>query len=139
MTARWLQTLFAARAQDAAGLPSVGRQPSDRDVADMGFSGLVCQPRWEQTYGAGLVSAPQTGSKRAWPKPWRRWVAGIRQVIAAVNDRLLFTCGLDRERPHALDGLQARLAAAMGLPNLRCWLNQRAGRGFLQVADFLAL
>lgn len=60
-------------------------------------------------------------------------------MIETVNERLLFSCGLDRERPHALDGLQARLAAAVGLHNVRCWLNRRDGRGLLQVADLLEL
>jgi hypothetical protein len=133
------ETFFAARADGIAQLPSVGRPTSDCSLADMGFSGARCQPRWAADYGAVVVSPPQTGSTRAWPKPLKTWLAGMRQVIETVCDRLLFTCGLDRERPHALDGLQARLAAAMGLHNMRCWLNHRAGRGFLQVADLLEL
>lgn len=131
------ETFFAARAEAWAAVPSVGQPTSDRYVADMGFSGIVCQPRWAAAYGAVVVSPPQTGSARAWSKPWKTWLAGIRQVIETVNERLLFTCGLDRERPHALDGLQARLAAAVGLHNLRCWLNQRDERGLLRVADLL--
>lgn len=133
------ETFFAARAEAAAALPSVGRATSDCYVADMGFSGAQCQPRWASGYGAVVVSPPQTGSTRAWSKAWKTWLAGIRQGIEAVNDRLLFTCGLDRERPHALDGLQARLAAAMALHNMRCWLNHQRGRGFLQVADLLEM
>ena len=103
----------------------------------MGFSGKQCQARWASAYGAVVVSPPQSDSKRAWPKPLRTWLAGIRQVVEAVNDRLLFRCGLDRERPHALDGRQARLAAAVGLHNVSCWLNRRVGRGLLQTADLI--
>ncbi len=103
----------------------------------MGFSGLACQPHWDAAYGAVVVSAPQTGSKRAWSKPWRRWIAGIRQGIESVNDRLLFVCGLDRERPHAMDGLLARLAAAVGLHNFCAWLNRAHGRGLLEFADLV--
>lgn len=131
------ETFFAARAEGLPPLPSVGRPASDRYVADMGFSGKECQARWTSSYGAVVVSPPQSDSKRRWPKPLRTWLASIRQVIEAVNDRLLFTCGLDRERPHALDGLQARLAAAVALHNVRCWLNLRHGRGPLQGADLI--
>jgi hypothetical protein len=126
----------AARAAPQPGLPGVGRPTSDRYVADMGFSGQACQARWADA-GATVISAPQTGSTRAWPKPLRRWIAGIRQVIEAVNDRLLFACGLDRERPHTLDGLLARVAAAVGLHNACCWLNRRHDRGLLQFADLI--
>jgi hypothetical protein len=133
------ETFFAVRAEALPPLASVGAPTSDCYVADMGFSGVRCQRQWAADYGAVVVSPPQTGSARAWSKPWKTWLAGIRQVIETVNERLLFTCGLDRERPHALDGLQARLAAAIGLHNLRCWLNQRDDRGWLQVADLLEL
>lgn len=129
-------TFLAARAVPHPHLPSVGQPTSDCYVADMGFSGKECQARWAQM-GAMVISPPQTGSDRAWPKPWKRWLAGIRQVIESVNDRLLFTCGLDRERPHTLDGLQARLAAAVGLHNACCLFNQRHGRGYLQFADLI--
>ncbi len=131
------ETFFAARADPQLGLPGVGTPVSDRYVADMGFSGTACQGHWEAAYETVVVSAPQTGSKRAWSKPWRRWIAGIRQIIEAVNDRLLFVCGLDRERPHAMDGLLARLAAAVGLHTFCCWLNRKLGRGILCTADLV--
>jgi hypothetical protein len=131
------ETFFAARAVPQPRLPGVGVPTSDCYVADMGFSGKRCQARWATASGAVVVSPPQSDSARAWPKPLKTWLAGIRQVIEAVNDRLLFACGLDRERPHALDGLQARLAAAIGLHNVRCWLNRQLGRGPLQVADLI--
>ena len=131
------ETFFAARADPQPGLPSVGTPVSDRYVADMGFSGRACQGRWEAAYDAVVVSAPQTGSKRAWSKPWKTWLASIRQVIETVNDRLLFAFGLDRERPHDLSGLLARLAAAVGLHNACCWLNRTHGRGPLELADLI--
>lgn len=130
-------TFFAARAAGVPALPCVGVPTSDCSVADMGFSGKACQARWAAESGAVVVRPPPTGSRRVWSKPWKTWLAGIRQVIETVNDRVRFTCGLDRERPHALDGLQARLAAAVGLHNVRCWFNHCAGRGFLHVADLL--
>lgn len=131
------ETFFAARATPQPALASVGTQTSDCYAADMGFPGRECEARWAGLYGAVVVCPPQSDSKRAWPKPLRRWLAGIRQIIETVNDRLLTTCRLGRERPHALDGLQARLAAKVGLHNFSIWLNRQAGRADLAVADLV--
>jgi len=131
------ETFFAARACPEPGLASVGSATSDCYVADMGFTGRACEVRWATTYAAVVVCPPQSDSKRAWPKPLRTWLAGIRQVIETVNDRLLFAFGLDRKRSHALSGLQARLAATVCLHNVCCWLNRKRGRGLLQVADLM--
>jgi hypothetical protein len=38
-------------------------------------------------------------------------VAGIRQIVESVYDKLFNAFGLHRERPHELSGLRARLAA----------------------------
>jgi hypothetical protein len=38
-------------------------------------------------------------------------LASLHQIIETVNEKLLNTFRLARERPHALDGFQARLAA----------------------------
>jgi hypothetical protein len=131
------ETFFAARARPDPRLPGVGRAVSDRYVADMGFSGEKCQARWAADHGAVVVSAPQTGSKRAWPKPLRTWLAGIRQVVETVTERLLEACRLDHERPHELDGFQARLAAKIALHNACVWLNRRLGRPDLAFADLI--
>ena len=131
------ETFFAVRAGVLPPLPSVGTATSDCLVADMGFSGRACQDRWATSYGAVVICPPKPDAKHPWPKALRRWLGSIRQVIEAVNDRLLFRCGLDRERPHALDGLQAHLAAAIALHNVWCWFNARAGRGLLQHADLI--
>ena len=130
-------TCCAVRADPDPRLPSVGRPVSACYVTDMGFSGTRCQARWAEHDGAHVVCPPQTGSKRAWRQPLRTWLAGMRQVIAAVNDRLLFVCGLDRERPHDRSGLLARLAAAVGVHNFCCRLNRRLGRGDLEFADLI--
>jgi hypothetical protein len=42
-------------------------------------------------------------------------VAGIRQIVESVYDKLFNTFGLWQERPHELRGLRARLAARMAL------------------------
>lgn len=130
-------TFFAARARPDPRLPGAGAPTSDRYVADRGFSGKDREARWAQAYGAVVVCAPQTGSKRAWPKPWRRWLAGIRQVVETTTERLLEAFRLDHERPHDLSGLQARLAAKAALHNVCVWLNRRAGRSDLAFADLV--
>lgn len=84
-----------------------------------------------------MVSAPQTGSTRAWPKPWRTWLAGIRQVVETVTERLLAACRLDYERPHDLRGFHARLAAKVGLHNACAWLNRKLGQPDLAFAALI--
>lgn len=131
------ETFLALRALPTPQLPSVGQPVSDRYVADMGFSGHTRQAAWVAQYGAVVICPRQTGSKRAWPTPLKTWLAGIRQIIETVNDRLLTTFGLDDERPHDLSGLQARLAATIGLHNCCLMLNRHLGRPGLAVADLI--
>ncbi len=131
------ETFFALRAAPDPRLPSAGAPVSDRYVADMGFSGVDCQARWARDFGAVVVSAPQTGSKRAWPKPLRTWLAGIRQVVETATERLLEPFRLDHERPHAPDGLLARLAAKVALHNACVRLNRTLGRPDLAVATLI--
>lgn len=130
-------TFFAARTRPDPRLPEVGRPVSDCYVADMGFAGQEREARWRRESDAVVICPPQTGSKRAWPKPLKRWLAGIRQIVETVNDRLLTACRLDHERPHALDGLRARLAAKVGLHNFCLGLNRHLGRPGLAVADLI--
>jgi hypothetical protein len=130
-------TFFSVRAHPTPRLCSVGHPVSDCYVADMGFAGRQREQRWRTELGVALVCPPQTGSRRAWPKPWRRWLAGIRQVMETVTDRVLVPCGVDRLRPHALRGLQARLAAAIGLFNACVWLNRAHHRPWLAFADLV--
>jgi hypothetical protein len=132
------ETFFACRAWPDPPLPSVGQPVSDCYVADMGFSGQQRQPAWARDYGAVVIAPPQTGSKAAWPKPLKRWLAGLRQVIETVNDRLLTTFRLEHERPHALDGFQARLAAKIGLHNVCLWFNRKLGQPDLAIAELIA-
>lgn len=84
-------------------------------------------------------SPAQTQQPKAelWPKGLRRWVAGVRQIIESVYDKLFNTFGLWGERPHELEGLRARLAARVALHNFCIWLNDRLGRSRLAFADLL--
>jgi len=79
----------------------------------------------------------QSSRKRSWPKRLRRWVAGIRQIVESVYDKLFNAFGLWRERPHELSGLRARLAARVALHNFCIWLNEQLGRPRLAFADLL--
>lgn len=130
-------TCFAVRATPDPHLPSVGQPVSDRDVADMGGSGREAEARWHRAYGACVVCPPQSDRHRAWPKPLRRWLAGLREVVATVTDRLRETFRLEHERPHARDGRLARLAAKVGLPNVCRWFNRQRGRPDLAFADLI--
>lgn len=131
------ETFFALRHHPETGLPSVGSAARGPYVTDKGFEGQDLHQRWQQSYGATVLCAPKRNSKRPWPKRWRRWLAGIRQIIETVYDKLFHTLRLDRERPHALDGFQARLAAKMALHNFCIWLNEQLGRPRLAFADLV--
>jgi hypothetical protein len=72
-----------------------------------------------------------------WSENWRRWLAGLRQIIETIYDKLLNTFRMARERPHALDGFQARLAAKVALHNFCIWLKGHLGREWLAFADLL--
>jgi hypothetical protein len=111
-------------------------------VTDKGFEGQDSHRRWQQGYGATVICPPKRNSKLPWPKRWRRWLAGIRQIIETAYDKLLHALRLDRERPHTLEGFQARLAAKMALHNFCIWFNEQLGRPRLnpikeKIVDFL--
>jgi hypothetical protein len=128
------ETLFAGRTAPAPRLPSVGSAASGVYLADTGFAGTECEAHWVAGYRAQVVAPPQDIAKGAWPVRDRRWLAGLRQVVESVIDRLLEPFGLDTERPHTLDGFQTRLAAKMALHNVCLWLNRTHGEPDLALA-----
>src|SRR2546428_9317585 len=132
-------TLFAARQNPTPRLPSAGLPAQGPYVADKGFAGQRPRWRWKEQGQADLVTPPHQSSKRErWPKALRRWLASIRQIIETVNDKLLNTFRLARERPHDLTGFQARLAAKVSLHNFCIWLNRHLGRAPVAFAELLA-
>jgi hypothetical protein len=131
------ETFFAARQQPSPRLPSVGAPALGVYVADKGFAGDSLHQRWQEQYGAEVVSPPHQKSKVRWSKEWRRWLAHLRQIIETTFDKLLNTFRLARERPHELTGFQARLAAKVSLHNFCIWLNLQLGREPLAFADLL--
>jgi hypothetical protein len=117
---------------------SVGSAAAGPYVADKGFEGEENHRRWLECYGARIIHPPKRNSRKPWPKRLRRrWIAGIRQIVESVYNKLFNAFGLWRERPHELSGLRARLAARVALHNFCIWLNEQFGRPRLAFADLL--
>jgi len=132
------ETFFAVRHRPNLRLSSVGAAfTSGLYVADKGFEGEENHRCWLDRYGARVIHLPKRNSRKPWPKRLRRWVAGIRQIVETVYEKLFNTFGLYRERPHELGGLRARLAARVALHNFCMWLNEQLGRPRLAFADLL--
>jgi hypothetical protein len=131
------ETFFAARHRPNPRLPSVGSAAAGPYVADKGFEGEENHRRWLECYGARIIHPPKRNSRKPWPKRLRRWIAGIRQIVESVYEKLFNAFGLWRERPHELSGLRARLAARVALHNFCIWLNEQFGRPRLAFADLL--
>jgi len=120
---RLADTFFALRRQPHPGLARVGAPARSPYVVDKGFEGPAHHTAWWTTYGAQVVCPLKRNSKRPWPKPVRRWLAGVRQIGETVHDKLQHTFRLDRERPHALSGLQVRasITASATFGNSESW------------------
>lgn len=134
---RMAETFFAVRQTPHPQLPSVGKAGSGIYVTDKGFAGHKTQQRWYETYNVEVIAPPPRNSKTPWSKPWRRWLAGIRQIVETVNEKLQHVFRLQSERPHDWSGLHTRLTAKIALPNFCIWLNQQWGRPNLAFADLI--
>jgi hypothetical protein len=111
------EMFFALRRSSHPGLASVGAPARSPYIVDKDFEGQANHRVWWTIYGAQVICPPKRNSKTPWPRPLRRWLAGVRQIVETVYDKLEHSFRLDRERPHALSGLQARLAAKIALHN----------------------
>jgi hypothetical protein len=131
------ETFFALRRYPHLGLLSVGAPASGPYVVDKGFEGHANQMAWWRAYGAQVICPPTRNSRSPWPKRLRCWVAGVRQIVETVYEKLAHTFRLDRERPHDLSGFQARLAAKMALHNFCMWLNAQLSRPQLAFTDLV--
>jgi hypothetical protein len=131
------ETFFGLRRHPHCRGTSVGAPACGPYVVDKGFEGRAHHQHWRNDYGVAVICPPKRTSTQAWPKPWRRWLAGIRQIVETIFDKLFHTFRLDRERPHALAGLQTRVAAKIALHNFCLWLNNRLGRPPLAFADLV--
>ena len=132
------ETFFAVRARPNPRLRSVGSICWGPYIAYKGFEGTENHLRWLESYGAQVIHPPKRNSrKRSWSKRLSRWVAGIRQIVEMVYDKLFNTFGLWRKRPHELRGLRSRLATRVALHNFCIWLNDQLGRPRLAFGDLL--
>lgn len=133
---RLAQTLLGARLCPDPRLPSVGAPAHGEYIADQGFAGKPGRGAYPEL--APVITAPHPSSHGpGWPKALRRWLDGLREIVETVNEKLLNTFRLARERPHDLSGLQARLAAKVGLHNFCIWLNDQLDRPALAFADLI--
>jgi hypothetical protein len=131
------ETFFGLRRHPQPRGSAAGTAATGPYVVDKGFEGREHHRHWRQDYGAHVICPPKRTSAHRWPKAWRRWFAGKRQIVETVIDKLLHAFRLDRERPHALAGLQARLAAKIALHNFCLWCNEQLDRPRLAFADLV--
>jgi Transposase DDE domain len=134
------ESFFALRQHPDPRLPSVGAPARGPYLADKGFYGRHQHHQWQERYAVTVICAPQRHTREQphpWPKEWRRWLAGLRQIVETVNEKLLHSFRLERERPHTLAGFRARLAAMIALHNYCIWLNLHLGRPRLAFADLI--
>jgi len=131
------ETFFALRRSPHSGLASGGAPAYGPYVVDKGFEGHANQQTWWRAYGAQVICPPKRNSRAPWPKRLRRWLAGVRQIVETVYEKLWHTFRLDRERPHDLSGFQARVAAKMALHNFCIWFNGQLGRPLLAFTDLV--
>ena len=131
------ETFFRLRRHPHRRGTGVGTPAAGPDVADKGFEGRSHHQHWHQSYGAMVICSPKRISLHPWSKFWRRWLAGTRQVVETVIDKLFHTFRLNRERPHGLAGVQARVAAKIALHNFCLWLNDNLGRPHLAFAELV--
>ena len=131
------ETFFALRRQSHPRDLSVGKPALGPYLSDKGFEGEAAHTRWWHYYGAQVICPPKRNSHHPWSQRLRRWLAGARQIVETVYDKVHHAFGLSHERPHAWSGFQARLAAKMALHNFCIWLNERLGRPRLAFADLV--
>jgi hypothetical protein len=131
------ETFVALRRHPHPACRSVGRPALGPDVCDNGFEGLAAPARWWPCAGAQVRCPPKRHRRPPWSKQARRGLAGGRQRIETVDATGHHTCGRSRERPHALTGFQARLAAKLALHNVWIWLNEPRDRPPLACADLV--
>jgi Transposase DDE domain len=130
-------TFFALRRFPQPQWGGAGAPAKGPYVVDKGFAGAADHTAWAQQYGVQVICPPKRNSTRPWSKRLRRWLAGIRQTVETVYDKLSHTFRLDRERPHELGGFQARLAAKIALHNFCIWFNEQLGRPRLAFTDLV--
>ena len=114
------ETFFNIRANPNPRLKSVGLAFMGAYVADKGFEGEENHRRWRESYGAHIIHPPKRNSRKgSWSKRLRQWIAGIRQIVESVYDKLFNTFGLWRERPLELEGFALSAGGESSTAQLR--------------------
>jgi hypothetical protein len=131
------ETFFTLRRSPHPELTCVGAPACGPYVVEKGFEGQANQATWWQAYGAQVIGPPKRHSRSPWPRRLRRWLAGVRQIVETVYEKLHHTFRLDRERPHDLSGFQARLVAKIVLHNFCMWLHRQFDRPQLAFTDLV--
>ena len=133
------ETFLWARQHQPASLGSAGKPcASGIYLADRGFNGVERHLHWGGEYAVNVLCPPRKCDPGVWKPIWHGRHKQLRQLIESVHDKLLHTFRLDRERPHHLRGLYARLCAKAALHNVCIRFNQQAGRAPMQFADLIA-
>lgn len=128
---------FDQRHQPDPHLPSVGQSVCGVYLVDTGFEGARWHQHWKHAYGTVVIGCPRRTSPQAWPKPVCRWLAGVRQSSETVLEKWDRAFRVEGERPPALGGFQARLAAKVAWYNCCFWLKQHLARPPLAFADWM--
>ena len=130
--------LRPARRNPAPRLPSAGQTATGVYVADSGFAGVACEARWvagtPRPGGGPAPGGQPSGAGHRRRSATRR---GCARSSRRSSTHLLLAFRLERDRPHELDGFQARLAAKVALHNFCLWLNRRLGHPDLAFAELL--
>jgi hypothetical protein len=115
------ETFFNVRADPNPRLKkSVGMAFLGAYVAEKDFEGEENHRRWRESYGAHIIHPPKRNSRKgSWSKRLRQWIAGIRQIVESVYDKLFNTFGLWRERPHELEGFALSAGGESSTAQLR--------------------
>lgn len=134
---RLTEDFLALRRFPQAKLPTVGKPALGPYLADNGFEGAPNYGHWLESYGAQVLAKPKPSDYDAWPKEYRHWFSGLRQIVETIYDKLVNWLHLWTRKPHDLTGFQVQLAAKVTLHNFCIWLNGQLGRPPLAFADLL--
>jgi hypothetical protein len=130
-------TCLAVRRPPHPERPRGGGPALGPSSVEQGVEGQANHTVWGQGYGAQVLCPPQRTRKPPGPQSLRRWRAGLRQRVEAVDDQRCHPCRLDRERPPERSGFQARLAATIARHHFGLWLNEQLGRPPLAFTDLV--
>ena len=121
-TRPWPKTSPPSGILPIPGCPLSGEPARGWYVVDKGFAGQ----RRRDCYGAWVIRPPKRNSRNPRPKELRRWLAGMRQMVETVFDKLHHAFRLAWERPHQLECFQTRVAAKRAFYSLVAVLTGKA-------------